>query len=172
MDTQEKVSLFVLLRAFDRLARLLEANSVAVPEAALGFIEEAWACLVAAKSPVDTTAVDKAIECSVVDEQDAGDQAMYLNLYLYALADLVVFFQQATADSLSAAHSSIIDAYDYVAGQKYLLENTPGQALVLSDQQEQAIIESAIFSNELSCLRSDRALAEGLSDWARALEFR
>lgn len=171
MDTQEKVSLFVLLRAFDRLARLLEANSVVVPEAALGFIEEAWACLVADKSP-DTTAVDKAIECSVVDEQDAGDQAMYLNLYLYALADLVVFFQQATADSLSAAQSSIIDAYDYVAGQKYLLENTPGQALVLSDQQEQAIIESAIFSNELSCLRSDRALAGGLSDWARALEFR
>lgn len=59
-----------------------------------------------------------------------------------------------------------------MAGQQYLLEKKQGKAVVLSDEEEKEIMENAPCSNELDSLRTDRAFAEAISDWTRALEFR
>lgn len=172
MNKLEKVSLFVLLRAFDRFGNMLGTMNVSVPQEATSFINKLWGSLAADNSKLSTRAVSRAINSAVVDEQDANDDEVIRNFYFYALSDLLMFFTEGTSESLSGTESSIIDAYDYIAGQKYLLEKKGGKAVILSDEEEAEIKKDPIFSDEIHSLRSDRTLAEGIVDWSRVLEFR
>ncbi|WP_347900829.1 hypothetical protein [Pseudomonas purpurea] len=172
MNKLEKVSLFVLLRAFDRFGNMLNTMNIGAPKEATSFISKLWDFLATDNSKLSTRAINRAISSAVVDEQDANDDEVVRNLYFYALSDLLVFFTEGTSDSLGAAESSIIDAYNYIAGQKYLLEKKGGKAVILSDEEEEEIMKDPICSDEIYSLRSDRAFAEGIVDWGRALEFR
>lgn len=172
MNDSEQVALFVLLKAFDRLGLWLEGQGIALPQQAHRFIDLAWGCLAAGAATLNTQALDAAIDAAVVDEQGAGTAEILKNLYLYALADFTMFFSEATPASLSAAESAIVDAYDYGAGQQYVLERKQGKAVVLSVEDEQAIAGMPLYRDAVASLHADRTFAQGLGDWARVLEYR
>lgn len=172
MNDSEKVALFVLLKAFDRLGLWLEGQGITLPQQAHRFIDQAWSCLAAGAATLNTQALDSAIDAAVVDEQGAGTAEILKNLYLYALADFAMFFSEATPASLSAAESAIVDAYDYVAGQQYVLEHKQGKALVLSAEDEQAIAGMPVYRDAVALLHADRTFAQGLGDWTGVLECR
>ncbi|MER0046935.1 hypothetical protein ABRP56_11155 [Pectobacterium odoriferum] len=107
----------------------------------------------------------------MVDEQDANSEEILKNLYLYAFSDFLMFFSEGKA-SLEAAGSSIIDVYDYMAAQQFLLNEKEGKAVILSDDDEEKIKNDPLYVNELTALRTDRAFAENIVLWDNAMAFR
>lgn len=169
MSDFEKISLFVVLRALDRLSGLM---GVMVPKEIEDFISNAWSCFASGESGLNTRKVKSAVDLAVIDEQDATPEEVLRNLFLYALSDLVVFFDEGAKESLAAAEASVVDAYDYVAAQQYVFDTHGGKAVILSGDEEREIKESALYSGELSALTRDRRFAETFSESERLGEFR
>jgi hypothetical protein len=172
MSISERVSLFVLLNAFYRFGCILKEMGVDMPKEVALFMDELWACLVSGSSKLNTASIDSVIDSTVVEEQNADYIEVLRNFYFYALSDLIVFFAEGAPDGLSAAESSIIDAYDYMAGQRYIVEKKAGKAVVLTDEEEAEILTDPMFVGETNSLQSDRAFAEKIVDWQHALKFR
>ncbi|GFM93326.1 MULTISPECIES: hypothetical protein [Pseudomonas] len=171
MNNSEKVSFFVLLRSFDRFGGLLKEMKVDIPKDIILFLDKLWACLASDSNKINIKPTVKIIDSAVVDEQDASTEEVFKNLYMYALSDLLMFFSEGE-ESLSAAESSIVDAYDYIAAQNFLLNEKGGKAMALSEDDERKIKNDPIYMKELDALRVDREFAEKIGEWERVLEFR
>lgn len=118
MEPTNKGRLFVLLRALDRLAGVLQKNHVPPVPDVIKFVDELWSSLAKNTIKIKLGPVKKALTQSIVDEQDANYEEVVRNMYLYAIGDLIEFVKEGQLDSLDAADESVVDLYDYVAGQK------------------------------------------------------
>lgn len=91
MSDLEKISLFVVLRALDRLSGLM---GVMVPKEIEAFISSAWSCFATGETGLNTRKVKQAVDLAVIDEQGATPEEVLRNLFLYAISDLVVFLMR------------------------------------------------------------------------------
>ncbi|MDY4375237.1 hypothetical protein [Pectobacterium carotovorum] len=171
MGTSEKIAFFMLLKAFDRLGNVLQSMDITLPKAVVLLTDDLWVYLSSGTQHININQALEAIEASVVDEQDANSEEILKNLYLYAFSDFLMFFSEGKA-SLEAAESSIIDFYDYIAAQQFLLNEKEGKAVILSDDDEEKIKNDPLYVNELTALRTDRAFAENIVLWDNAVAFR
>lgn len=171
MGNPEKIAFFVLLKAFDRFGNLLQSMNIILPREIVLLTDDLWDCLASKAKNINPHPALEAIDAAVVDEQDASSDEILKNLYLYAFSDFLVFLSEGTA-SLAAAESSIIDAYDYMAAQRFLLNKKEGKATILSDGDEEKIKNDPLYVNELTALRTDRAFAENIVLWDDAVAFR
>ena len=97
MNDSEKSALFLVLRALERIEAISEVSQMkaaVLPELS-GFLERAWQSLI---HPERLKTVAKAlyrkISSTALDEQDAGNEGMMFNYYLYAVADLAMFYAE------------------------------------------------------------------------------
>ncbi|MCL6351509.1 hypothetical protein [Pectobacterium polaris] len=111
MENAEKSAFFVLLKAFDRLADVLQSMDMTLPKAVVLLTDDLWNYLASETQDININPALEAIDATVVDEQGANSEEILKNLYLYAFSDFLMFFSEGKA-SLEAAESSIIDAYD------------------------------------------------------------
>ncbi|MBN3194276.1 hypothetical protein [Pectobacterium versatile] len=171
MGTSEKIAFFMLLKAFDRLGNVLQSMDITLPKAVVLLTDDLWGYLASETQHININPALKAIEASVVDEQDANSEEILKNLYLYAFSDFLMFFSEGK-ESLEAAESSIIDVYDYIAAQQFLLNEKEGKAVILSDDDEEKIKNDPRYVGELAALKTDRAFAENIVQWDDAVAFR
>ncbi|RYC47004.1 hypothetical protein [Pectobacterium zantedeschiae] len=165
MGNQEKIAFFVLLKAFDRFGNLLQSMSIIL------LTDDLWDYLASEAKNINTNPALEAIDTAVVDEQDASSDDILKNLYLYAFSDLLMFFSEGPA-SFVAAESSIIDAYDYMAAQRFLLNEKERKATILSDSDEDKIKSDPLYAGELTAQQADRAFAENMAQWNSVVAFR
>lgn len=165
MNNGERVGLYVVLKSFDRLAVLLEGKGIVVPAVFTGLLDQAWRWL-AEGEKVTLEGVEKAMRKTVVDEQGATTENILLNMYLYALSDLVEYFKEGDPASLGCVEEAIIDFYDFYVAHVNLA-SLGGQAIVLDSAQENTLRQDPVFAGELSMLSADRTKAENQLDWTR-----
>ncbi|WP_113626384.1 hypothetical protein [Pectobacterium peruviense] len=171
MGNPEKIAFFVLLKAFVRFGNLLQSMSIILPKEVVLLTDDLWDYLASEAKNINTNPALEAIDTAVVDEQDASSDEILKNLYLYAFSDFLMFFSEGTA-SLTAAESSIIDAYNYMAAQRFLLNEKEGEATTLSDSDEEKIKSDLLYAGELTAQQADRAFAENLAQWNSVVAFR
>ncbi|ASY75776.1 hypothetical protein [Pectobacterium polaris] len=171
MGNAEKGAFFVRLKAFDRLADVLQSMDMTLPKEVVVLTDDLWGYLASETQDINITPALEAIDATVVDEQGANSEEILKNLYLYAFSDFLMFFSEGKA-SLEAAESSIIDAYDYIAAQQFLLNEKEGKAVMLSDDDEEKIKNDPLYVNELTALRTDRIFAENIVLWDNVVAFR
>ncbi|MCA6939965.1 hypothetical protein LF927_02010 [Pectobacterium polaris] len=171
MENAEKSAFFVLLKAFDRLADVLQSMDMTLPKAVVVLTDDLWSYLASETQDININPALEAIDATVVDEQGANSEEILKNLYLYAFSDFLMFFSEGKA-SLEAAESSIIDAYDYMAAQQFLLNEKEGKAVMLSNDDEKKIKNDPRYVNELTALRTDRFFAENIVLWDNVVAFR
>ncbi|MFJ4145902.1 hypothetical protein [Pseudomonas sp. NPDC089734] len=171
MNNSERIAFFVLLRSFDRFGGLLRVMKVDLSAEITFLLDDLWVCLASGSKKINFKSAIKAIDAAVVDEQDASTEEIYRNLYMYALSDFLMFFSEGE-ESLSAAESSVVEAYDYIAAQNFLLNEKGGKAVALSEGDEEKIKNDPLYVRELDALRVDREFAGNIDQWERVLEFR
>lgn len=172
METTNKGRLFVLLRALDRLAGVLQKiHAPPVPDV-LKFVDELWSSLAKNAIKIKLGPVKKALTQSIVDEQDASYEEVVRNMYLYAIGHLVEFVKEGRLDSLDAADESVVDLYDYVAGQKYVRENMGGAAVILTKGDEERIRADPDYQEGLARISEDRNITQNISEWSEVLPRR
>ncbi|MFJ5454254.1 hypothetical protein ACIPT4_14570 [Pectobacterium jejuense] len=171
MENAEKSAFFVLLKAFDRLADVLQSMDMTLPKAVVLLTDDLWNYLASEAQYININPALEAIDATVVDEQGANSEEVLKNLYLYAFSDFLMFFSEGKA-SLEAAESSIIDAYDYIAAQQFLLNEKEGKAVMLSDDDEEKIKSDPRYVGELTALKTDKAFAENIVLWDNVVAFR
>ncbi|MCU1794468.1 hypothetical protein [Pectobacterium polaris] len=171
MENAEKGAFFVLLKAFDRLADVIQSIGMTLPKVVVVLTDDLWSYLASETQDINITPALEAIDATVVDEQGANSEEILKNLYLYAFSDFLMFFSEGKA-SLEAAESSIIDAYDYMAAQQFLLNEKEGKAVMLSNDDEKKIKNDPRYVNELTALRTDRFFAENIVLWDNVVAFR
>ncbi|QSD37136.1 hypothetical protein H5A40_08550 [Pectobacterium brasiliense] len=171
MENAEKCAFFVLLKAFDRLADVLQSMDITLPKAVVLLTDDLWDYLASEVQYININPALEAIDATVVDEQGANSEKILKNLYLYAFSDFLMFFSEGKA-SLEAAESSMIDAYDYIAAQQFLLNEKEGKAVILSDDDEKKIKSDPLYVGELTALKTDRIFAENIVLWNNVVAFR
>ncbi|WP_224557850.1 hypothetical protein [Pectobacterium versatile] len=171
MGTSEKIAFFMLLKAFDRLGNVLQSMDITLPKAVVLLTDDLWGYLASEAQYININPALEAIDAAVEDEQGANSEEILKNLYLYAFSDFLMFFSEGKAN-LEAAEPSIIDVYDYMAAQQFLLNEKEGKAVILSDDDEEKIKNDPLYVNELTALRTDRAFAENIVLWDNAVAFR
>jgi len=172
METTNKGRLFVLLRALDRLAGVLQKNHVPPVADVIKFVDELWSSLAKNTIKIKLSPVKKALTQSIVDEQDASYEEVVRNMYLYAIGDLIEFVKEGRLDSLDAADESVVDLYDYVAGQKYVRENMESAAIILTKDDEERIRVDPDYQEGLARISEDRKVAQNISEWSEVLSRR
>lgn len=165
MSNEERVGLYVVLKSFDRLAVLLESKGIVVSTVFTGLLDQAWRWLAGGKK-VTLKGVEKIMRSTVVDEQGATTENILLNMYLYALSDLVEYFKEGDSESLGCVEEAIIDFYDFYVAQAHLARLGGTQAIVLDSAQENTLKQDPVFAGELSMLSADRAMVENQLDWS------
>ncbi|MGI8488534.1 hypothetical protein QWJ20_08325 [Pectobacterium sp. S5] len=171
MENVEKGAFFVLLKAFDRLADVLQSMDMNLPKAVVLLTDDLWNYLASETQDININPALEAIDATVVDEQAANSEEILKNLYLYAFSDFLMFFSEGKA-SLEAAESSIIDAYDYMAAQQFLRNEKEGKAVMLSNDDEKKIKSDPRYVEELTALKTDRTFAENIVLWDNVVAFR
>ncbi|MCE9733520.1 hypothetical protein [Pectobacterium sp. IFB5596] len=171
MGNPEKIAFFVLLKAFDRFSDVLHPMSIKLPQEVTSLTDDLWNYLASETQYLNVVRALEAIDAAMVDEQDANNEEILKNLYLYAFSDFLMFFSEGKA-SLEAAESSLIDAHDYLAAQRFLLNEKEGKAAILSDDDERTIKSDPLYAGELSALQADRTFAENMIQWSTVATFR
>ncbi|WP_174871818.1 hypothetical protein [Pectobacterium polaris] len=171
MENTEKGAFFVLLKAFDRLDNVLQSIGMTLPKSVVVLTDDLWSYLASETQDININPALEAIDATVVDEQGANSEEILKNLYLYAFSDFLMFFSEGKA-SLEAAESSIIDAYDYMAAQQFLLNEKEGKAVMLSNDDEKKIKSDPRYVEELTALKADRDFAENIVQWDNVVAFR
>ncbi|MDE8754128.1 hypothetical protein PZA22_06355 [Pectobacterium polaris] len=171
MENTEKGAFFVLLKAFDRLDNVLQSIGMTLPKSVVVLTDDLWSYLASETQDININPALEAIDATVVDEQGANSEEILKNLYLYAFSDFLMFFSEGKA-SLEAAESSIIDAYDYMAAQQFLLNEKEGKAVMLSNDDEKKIKSDPRYVEELTALKADRGFAENIVQWDNVVAFR
>ncbi|RJL23716.1 hypothetical protein [Pectobacterium polaris] len=171
MENTEKGAFFVLLKAFDRLDNVLQSIGMTLPKSVVVLTDDLWSYLASETQDININPALEAIDATVVDEQGANSEEILKNLYLYAFSDFLMFFSEGKA-SLEAAESSIIDAYDYMAAQQFLLNEKEGKAVMLSNDDEKKIKSDPRYVEELTALKTDRDFAENIVQWDNVVAFR
>jgi len=172
METTNKAHLFVVLRALDRLAELLQNSYMPPAPDVVKFIDDLWSSLADNAIKVKLGPVNKALTRSIVDEQDASYEELLRNMYLYAIADLVEFVKEGQPASLDAVENCIVDLYDYIACQKYLSEIKGGAAVILTPDDEAKISADPDYREGLARISADKNIAQTISDWDAVLSHR
>lgn len=165
MSSGERVALYVALKSLDRLTVFLEGKGIVVAAVFTAVLDQAWRWL-AEGEKVTLEGVEKAIRKTVVDEQGATTENILLNMYLYALSDLIEYFKEVDSASLGCVEEAVIDFYDFYVAHVNLA-GLGGQAIVLDSAQENTLKQDPVFAGELSMLSVDRTMAENQLDWTR-----
>ncbi|MCP1107734.1 hypothetical protein M6G53_20395 [Serratia nevei] len=168
MMEKEKRECFLLVWAFDRMIVFLKKKGVAFPDQKKveKFLDLAWEALRDdSVSKVSTRSMERLFDARIVDEQDAGYEEIVVNMFLYALSNFCMYFEEGSASSLGVARNSILDFYDYIASQRYILNKKGGRAVVLTDADEEAIKNDPDFLGETVFQEADGIFAEKVVDW-------
>ncbi|WP_124919923.1 hypothetical protein [Burkholderia cepacia] len=172
MDKLVKESAFVVLKAFDRLGRKLGALGVSLPQDFSLFLDRVWEGLAQDVIAVKTKGIEKVINSLVVDEQDAGHDEILRNMYLYAFSSFLIYVENGSLESLSATEEGVVDFYDYVAGQRYLVDEKKGAAVILSAEDERKILMDSEYRAEREALESDRMFSKNINNWSEVNNYR
>lgn len=172
MNDQDRQSLFVVLKALDRYVLLLQQGGAIVPSEVASYLTQVWHGLASGRMPRPSRRLEKVIDAAVKDEQDLDAAGMVVNFFYYALSDLLLYGKEGDSQSLAAAEESILDAYDYIAGQGYLQTRLGGKAAALTDEDEKRIAEDPTFAAEIAQQGSDRDFAKSIPAWDGILSSR
>ncbi len=172
MSRTEQIYLFAILKALDRASAKIKAMGSRGSNKVATFIDQVWGFLSENSGDVNTFEINKALDSLVRDEQGLGPTQMIKNMYYCAISDLVVFIEGGGMQSLEAAEGSIIELYEHMATQRFLLEKMDGKAVVLSPENESEIDNDSEYIRERDLLASDKLFAENINNWKLAKDFR
>jgi hypothetical protein len=166
MNNSEKSALFLALRAIERIEGYVGANmaqKMELPD--LGdFIEKSWLSLIqSSKLKTAAKALHRKINSVALDEQDAAPEEVVSNYYLYAVADLAIFFSDGDPSSLESPGEWAMEVVRFLEMEKILGE--PGNAVILTQEQLQEIEDSDLVVNELKAQEQDQKMVANVQDW-------
>lgn len=164
MNITEKRALFKALRSIKRLEGKAASTTT---ETKIGdlqkFTERAWQALVRPeKMKTAATKLYRHIAALATDEEEANEEEVIFNYYLYAAADLAKYFAEADEAYLESPREWEIEQARFIATQNFL-SNIAG-ACVLTPDQIQQIESSELIAHVIKAQNEDEILAEEIND--------
>lgn len=166
-----KPQAYVALRALDRALAFLRKESVDVPKELESFLDRAWGWLGSDPIKLNARGINREINKATVDEQDAGHVEQLRNHFLYALADLLLYFTGGSAESLKAVLDSVEELHYYAADHR-LMSSGLNDSTVYTDAVQNAIESDVQLVGERASIAKDDQTARGISDWRVAVTDR